>query len=77
MGGGQRGAVGDGVDDVEKTPYSLLHLPGPPPPNIPPWCSVDVDKFDYLQRDALMCGVDIGCSFRRLLMLTKVPQRGD
>eukprot|EP00198_Chlamydomonas_reinhardtii_P007443 XP_001696780.1 predicted protein [Chlamydomonas reinhardtii] len=33
---------------------------------------VDVDKFDYLQRDALMCGVDIGCSFRRLLMLTKV-----
>ncbi|KAG2429438.1 hypothetical protein HYH02_014093 [Chlamydomonas schloesseri] len=33
---------------------------------------VDVDKFDYLQRDALMCGVEIGCSFRRLLMLTKV-----
>ncbi|KAG2431557.1 hypothetical protein HXX76_009571 [Chlamydomonas incerta] len=33
---------------------------------------VDVDKFDYLQRDALMCNVKISCSFQRLLMLTKV-----
>lgn len=33
---------------------------------------VDVDKVDYLQRDALQCAVNIGCDFQRLLQLTKV-----
>ncbi|GLC38674.1 hypothetical protein PLESTM_000760400 [Pleodorina starrii] len=28
---------------------------------------VDVDKVDYLQRDATMCGVKVGCDFDRLL----------
>ncbi|EFJ40543.1 hypothetical protein VOLCADRAFT_119951 [Volvox carteri f. nagariensis] len=28
---------------------------------------VDVDKVDYLQRDAAMCGVKVGCDFDRLL----------
>ncbi|GIM04156.1 hypothetical protein Vretimale_8759 [Volvox reticuliferus] len=35
-------------------------------------CGVDVDKVDYLQRDAQLCGVNIGCDFKRLLTLTKV-----
>ncbi|KAG2489102.1 hypothetical protein HYH03_012328 [Edaphochlamys debaryana] len=35
-------------------------------------CGIDVDKIDYLQRDALMCDVNIGCDFKRLLMMTKV-----
>ncbi|GLI65357.1 hypothetical protein VaNZ11_008907 [Volvox africanus] len=35
-------------------------------------CGVDVDKVDYLQRDAQFCGVNIGCDFKRLLTLTKV-----
>ncbi|EFJ43683.1 hypothetical protein VOLCADRAFT_106690 [Volvox carteri f. nagariensis] len=37
-------------------------------------CGVDVDKVDYLQRDAMMCDVNIGCDFKRLLTLTKVLQ---
>ncbi|GLC36111.1 hypothetical protein PLESTB_001379500 [Pleodorina starrii] len=37
-------------------------------------CGVDVDKVDYLQRDALQCDVNIGCDFKRLHTLTKVIQ---
>eukprot|EP00959_Pyramimonas_sp_CCMP1952_P273219 5711068-Pyramimonas_sp.AAC.1 len=34
--------------------------------------SVDVDKIDYLKRDAQNCNVKISCDLRRLIMHTKV-----
>jgi HD superfamily phosphohydrolase len=38
---------------------------------------VDVDKFDYLQRDAAMCGVKVGCDFDRLIKKRLVKVRTD
>ncbi|KXZ41799.1 hypothetical protein GPECTOR_279g734 [Gonium pectorale] len=35
-------------------------------------CGVEVDKMDYLQRDALMCGVTVCRDFKRLRELSKV-----
>ncbi len=34
--------------------------------------SIDVDKFDYLARDALYCGVNLSCNFGRLMQFSKV-----
>jgi HD superfamily phosphohydrolase len=34
--------------------------------------SIDVDKFDYLARDALYCGVNLSCNFNRLMQFSKV-----
>mmetsp|Transcript_1747 Transcript_1747/g.4401 ORF Transcript_1747/g.4401 Transcript_1747/m.4401 type:complete len:596 (+) Transcript_1747:63-1850(+) len=36
--------------------------------------SIDVDKFDYLQRDAQNCGVKVSCDFNRLIQFSKVIQ---
>lgn len=33
---------------------------------------LDVDKFDYLLRDARMCGVSIGLDFNRIMQFSKV-----
>lgn len=33
---------------------------------------IDVDKFDYLARDALHCGVKISCDFDRIMRFSKV-----
>ncbi|GFR40506.1 hypothetical protein Agub_g1075, partial [Astrephomene gubernaculifera] len=38
---------------------------------------VDVDKVDYLQRDAFMCGVRVGCDFDRLLKKNFIKVLGD
>lgn len=40
------------------------HLPRARPA---PCHSVDVDKFDYLQRDAMHCGVRVGCNYGPLV----------
>ena len=32
---------------------------------------IDVDKFDYLARDSLQCGVKVSCDFNRLMCFTK------
>lgn len=34
--------------------------------------SIDVDKFDYLARDAAYCGVNLSCNFNRLMQFSKV-----
>lgn len=34
--------------------------------------SIDVDKFDYLARDAMYCGVNLSCNFNRLMQFSKV-----
>lgn len=34
--------------------------------------SIDVDKFDYLARDAKYCGVNLSCNFNRLMQFSKV-----
>jgi len=34
--------------------------------------SIDVDKFDYLARDALYCGVNLSVNFSRLMQFSKV-----
>ena len=34
--------------------------------------SIDVDKFDYIARDCLNCGVQSGCDFKRLIEYMKV-----
>ncbi|WPT17935.1 Deoxynucleoside triphosphate triphosphohydrolase SAMHD1-like protein [Picochlorum sp. SENEW3] len=34
--------------------------------------SIDVDKFDYLARDATYCGVNLSCNFNRLMQFSKV-----
>ncbi|PRW20466.1 lysine--tRNA ligase isoform X2 isoform A [Chlorella sorokiniana] len=33
---------------------------------------IDVDKFDYLARDSLYCGIKIGCDFNRIMQFSKV-----
>lgn len=33
--------------------------------------SVDVDKFDYIQRDSLYCGLKTSCDFQRLMKFCK------
>ena len=34
--------------------------------------SVDVDKFDYLQRDSMGCGVSLSVDVKRLLQFVRV-----
>ena len=34
--------------------------------------SIDVDKFDYLARDAKYCGVNLSCNFNRIMQFSKV-----
>lgn len=34
--------------------------------------SIDVDKFDYLARDAMYCGTKISCDFNRIMQFSKV-----
>lgn len=34
--------------------------------------SIDVDKFDYLQRDAYFCGRKVSCDFDRIIQFSKV-----
>lgn len=34
--------------------------------------SIDVDKFDYLARDAFYCGVRVACDFNRIMQFSKV-----
>ena len=36
--------------------------------------SVDVDKFDYIQRDCLNCGVKNSCDFERITMHAAPPK---
>jgi HD superfamily phosphohydrolase len=37
---------------------------------------IDVDKFDYLERDAMMCGVGVPLDAKRLMLFSRVsPDR--
>jgi len=36
---------------------------------------LDVDKFDYLQRDSMYCNVRISADFDRIQKYSKVPHR--
>lgn len=49
-----------------------LRCAPPPAPRI----SVDVDKLDYLKRDAFMCGVRVGGDFDSLLKKKYIKVRG-
>lgn len=37
--------------------------------------ALDVDKFDYLQRDGKQCNIELSTSFKRLPFIMKVPRK--
>lgn len=38
---------------------------------------VDVDKFDYLKRDSMMCGVGVPLDARRLMLFSRLSPARD
>ncbi|EFN52480.1 hypothetical protein CHLNCDRAFT_26697, partial [Chlorella variabilis] len=34
--------------------------------------NIDVDKFDYLKRDSMYCGLNLSCDFNRIIQFSKV-----
>jgi HD superfamily phosphohydrolase len=37
---------------------------------------IDVDKFDYLERDSMMCGVGVPLDAKRLMLFSRIsPDR--
>lgn len=38
---------------------------------------IDVDKFDYLKRDSMMCGVGVPLDARRLMLFSRLSPARD